>query len=63
MPKVHVLLVQGWGDNESEFYPMGVYKSKAKAEWAMDEMLDQYENDGNDRDSVEFDIQEFAVEE
>lgn len=34
MQKVYVLQAQGWGDNEDEFYNIGVYSDRIYAETA-----------------------------
>ena len=31
MSKAYNVLIQGWGDDEDEFYSMGVFKTLAKA--------------------------------
>jgi hypothetical protein len=56
MTKVNIVQIQGWGDSEDEFYNMGAYSTRAKAETALEEMLVQWEADGGDRDDVVYEI-------
>jgi hypothetical protein len=56
MSKVYIVQIQGWGDSEDEFYNMGAYSTRAKAEAALEEMLVQWEEDGGDRDDVVYEI-------
>jgi hypothetical protein len=56
MSKVYIVQIQGWGDSEDEFYNMGAYSTRAKAEAALEEMLVQWEADGCDRDDVVYEI-------
>ena len=56
MSKVYIVQIQGWGDSEDEFYNMGAYSTRAKAEAALEEMLQQWEADGGDRDDVVYEI-------
>jgi hypothetical protein len=56
MSKVYIVQIQGWGDDEDEFYNMGTYSTRAKAEAALEEMLQQWEADGCDRDDVVYEI-------
>ena len=56
MSKVYIVQIQGWGDSEDEFYNMGAYSTRAKAEAALEEMLHQWEEDGGDRDEVVYEI-------
>jgi hypothetical protein len=56
MSKVYIVQIQGWGDVEDEFYNMGTYSTRAKAEAALEEMLQQWEADGCDRDDVVYEI-------
>ena len=50
MSKVYIVQVQGWGDSEDEFYNVGAYSTRARAEAALEELLDQWEDDGGERD-------------
>jgi hypothetical protein len=59
--KVYALMIQGWGDNEDEFYNCGTYDSLAKAEAGAEEALADWEADGNDRDEVVWEIEELRV--
>jgi len=56
MSKVYIVMIQGWGDSEDEFYNMGAYSTRAKAEAALEEMLQQWEEDGGDRADVVYEI-------
>jgi hypothetical protein len=56
MSKVYIVQIQGWGDSEDEFYNMGAYSTRGKAEAALEEMLQQWEADGCDRDDVVYEI-------
>ena len=56
MQKVYIVQIQGWGDSEDEFYNMGAYSTRAKAEAALEEMLQQWEADGGDRADVVYEI-------
>jgi hypothetical protein len=58
MSKVYIVKVQGWGDNEDEFYNFGVRSTKAKASALVEELLQGWEDDGNDRDDVVYDVEE-----
>ena len=56
MSKVYIVQIQGWGDSEDEFYNMGAYSTRAKAEAALEDMLQQWEEDGGDRADVVYEI-------
>ena len=56
MQKVYIVMIQGWGDREEEFYNMGAYSTRAKAELALEEMLVDWEADGGDRADVVYEI-------
>ena len=62
MSKVYIVQIQGWGDSEDEFYNMGAYSTRAKAEAALEEHLQQWEADGMDRDDVVSDIEVITVD-
>jgi len=62
MQKTYVVMVQGWGDDEDEFYPCGAYSTKAKADKAVDELLAQWEADGGDRDDVVYEIEPMTID-
>ena len=49
MDKVYILQVQGWGDNENEFYNMGAFSTRAKAEADVEELLALWVHDGGDK--------------
>ena len=46
MAKVFVLLAQGYGDREDEFYNVGVYSSKVNAETAQRNFIAEALEDG-----------------
>jgi hypothetical protein len=48
MAKVFVLLAQGYGDREDEFYNVGVYSSKINAETAQRNFIAEALDDGLD---------------
>lgn len=60
--KLYTVYIQGWGDDEDEMYAMGTHKSKASAEAALEEMLAEWEADGNDREDVVWDIEEHELQ-
>ena len=62
MDKVYIRQVQGWGDNENEFYNMGAYSTRAGAEAALEELLVQWEEDGQDRADVVHEIEVITVD-
>jgi hypothetical protein len=62
MKKVFIVQVQGWGDSEDEFYNMGAYSTRAKAEAALEELLVQWEEDGQDRADVVHEIEVITVD-
>lgn len=62
MSKVYIVQVLGWGDSEDEFYNMGAYSTRAKAEAALEELLVQWEEDGMDRDDVVHEIEVVTVD-
>jgi len=61
MQKIYIVQIQGWGDNEDEFYNMGTFSTRAKAETALEEMLADWEANGSDRADVVWEIEELAV--
>jgi hypothetical protein len=62
MSKVYIVEVQGWGDDEDEFYNMGACSTQAKAEALVEELLAEWEEDGNDRDDVVWQIDEMELD-
>ena len=62
MSKVYIVQVQGWGDSEDEMYNMGAYSTRAGAEAALEELLDQWEDDGGERDEVVHEIEVITVD-
>ena len=53
---VYTLRIQGWGDSEDEMYSFGVFSTEAKAKERLEEMLTDWEEDGNDREDVVWEI-------
>jgi len=62
MKKVYIVEVEGWGESEDEFYTMGTYSTLAKAEAKVEKLLTQWEEDGNDRDDVVWQIDEMELD-
>ena len=50
--------MQGWGDNEDQFYCFGSYSTLAKAEARVEQLLQDWEKDGSSRDDVVYQITE-----
>jgi len=61
MSKAYNVLIQGWGDDEDEFYSMGMFKTLAKAEAKLEECLLGWEEDGEDRADVVYEIEEVEL--
>jgi hypothetical protein len=59
MQKVYVLQAQGLGDNEYEFYNIGVYDSISKLETAKQNFTSEWAKDG--LEDVEFNVEEYEV--
>lgn len=55
--KVYNVLVQGWGDDEEQFYSCGVYNTHIKAMQRMQQLLDEWEENGGERNDVVWDIE------
>jgi len=62
MQKIYIVQIQGWGDNEDEFYNMGTFSTRARAEAALEEMLADWEANGSDRSDVVWEIEEHSVD-
>jgi hypothetical protein len=62
MSKVYIVEVEGWGESEDEFYNMGTYSTRAKAEAKVEKLLTEWEEDGNDRDDVVWQIDEMELD-
>ena len=62
MSKTYIVQIQGWGDREDEFYNCGTYSTRAKAETALEKMLQQWEADGGDRADVVYEIEPMTVD-
>ena len=60
--QVHIVQIQGWGDDEYEFYNMGTFSTRAKAEAGLEDLLQQWEADGNDRDEVFYHIEPMTID-
>ena len=59
MNKVYVLQAQGWGDNENEFYNVGVYDSTDSLENAKQNLVREAYDDG--LTDVVLNVEEFEV--
>ena len=59
---VYTLRIKGWGDSEDDYYSFGVFSTQAKAEARLEEHLADWEEDGNDRDDVVWEIDEDKVD-
>jgi len=59
MQKVYVLQAQGFGDNENEFYNMGVYDSVDSLENAKQNLVREAYDDG--LTDVVLNVEEFEV--
>jgi hypothetical protein len=59
MQKVYVLQAQGLGDNEYEFYNVGVYDSVSKLETAKQNFINEWEAGG--LEDVELNVEEYEV--
>ena len=57
MSKAYNVMIQGWGDDEDEFYSMGVFKTRAKAEAQLEKCLQNWEEDGENRADVVYEIE------
>jgi hypothetical protein len=62
MSKTYIVQIQGWGDREDEFYNMGAYSTRAKAEAALEDLLVQWEADGCDREDVVYEIEPMTID-
>jgi len=62
MSKTYIVQIQGWGDSEDEFYNMGAYSTRAKAEAALEDLLVQWEADGQDRADVVYEIEPMTID-
>lgn len=62
MSKIYIVQVQGWGDREDEFYNMGTCSTRTKAEALVEELLQDWEADGQDRADVVYEIEEMTVD-
>lgn len=58
---VYIVQVQGWGDREEEFYNMGACATLKQADELVEELLQQWEEDGCDRADVVYEIEEMTV--
>jgi hypothetical protein len=61
MSKVYIVQVQGWGDREDEFYNMGACSTPEQAEALVEELLVGWEEDGQDRADVVYEIEEMEL--
>jgi hypothetical protein len=60
MQKVYVLQAQGLGDNEYEFYNVGVYSSVAKLEAAKQNFINEWAAGG--LEDVELNVEQYEVD-
>ncbi len=60
MQKVYVLQAQGLGDNEYEFYNVGVYSSVAKLEAAKQNFIREWAAGG--LEDVELNVEQYEVD-
>jgi len=60
MQIIYVLQAQGLGDNEYEFYNVGVYSSVAKLEAAKQNFINEWAADG--LEDVEFNVEQYKVD-
>jgi hypothetical protein len=60
--KVYTVMIQGWGDDEDEFYSFGVYSTEDKAQARVEELLKGWEEDGFDRNDVVWEIEESVLD-
>ena len=60
--QVYIVQIQGWGDDEDEYYNMGTFSTRAKAEARLEEMLQEWEDNGSDRDDVFYHIEPMTVD-
>jgi hypothetical protein len=58
---VYQLMIQGWGDNEDDFYSFGTFNTRKKAEDAMESHLKDWASNGQDRNDVVWEIEEHEV--
>lgn len=62
MSKTYIVQIQGWGDNEYAMYNVGAFSTRAKAEAALEDLLQQWEADGCDRDDVVYEIEPMTID-
>ena len=60
MTKVYVLLAQGFGDSEDEFYTVGVYSTRKLAEQATVDIVQEAFADG--LEDVETKVEEWVLD-
>ena len=60
MQKVYVLQAQGLGDNEYEFYNVGVYSSIANLEAAKQNFINEWDAGG--LEDVELNVEQYEVD-
>ena len=60
MQIIYVLQAQGLGDNEYEFYNVGVYSSVAKLEAAKQNFINEWAAGG--LEDVEFNVEQYEVD-
>ena len=62
MDKVYIVQVQGWGDNENEFYNVGAFSTRAKAEADVKKLLALWKEDNGDEADMVHSIVEMLVD-
>lgn len=55
----YIVQVQGWGDNEDEFYNMGACDSLEAAEMLVEDLIADWESNGGLREDVVYQIEKF----
>jgi hypothetical protein len=62
MQKVYLVQVKGWGDSADRFYVCGAFSTREKAEAHVETLLAQWEEDGEDRAEVVYEIEPVTVD-
>jgi hypothetical protein len=56
-PLMYMLMVQGIGDNEDEYYPQSVHSTEASAEQRYTELLVEWNDDEEEDFDIKYDIE------
>lgn len=59
--KVYVVQIQGWGDCEDQFYDMGTYNTREKAEQALRGLINDWVAQGGQESEVVSEISQRVV--